>query len=328
MRVSDFIDHAFHHFNAGTLRRAAHAFATHVNGGGKMVVTLAGGLSTGRIGIMLAEMIRQGKVHMVVSTAANLEEDLFLWAFGDTYVPVIDYSNCSLEQEAKLLDLGYNRVTDVAIPENGMRLIEKLWINNLRLNVGPLFPYERIWMLFDELALLEHHRCHGQPKEHSWVLAAKQHGVPIYTPGWEDCTLANMTVAEALRGDTSVLHRFQSGLEAMIEIAGWYQMHCNLIAGEPVNPGVGFFQIGGGISGDFPICAVPMLRQDLGKDYLPHWSYFCQIGDSQESYGGYSGAKPSEKITWDKVSPETPMFDIKSDASIVAPLIFAYVLGW
>ena len=60
----------------------------------------------------------------------------------------------------------------------------------------------------------------------------------------------------------------------------------------------------------------------------PYWGYFCQISDSTTSYGSYSGAIPTEKITWGKLDEHTPTHVIESDATIVAPLIFARVLGW
>ena len=104
----------------------------------------------------------------------------------------------------------------------------------------------------------------------------------------------------------------------MIELAKWYQTESKT--------GIGFFQIGGGIAGDFPICVVPMIKQDL-RVSVPLWSYFCQISDSTTSYGSYSGAIPSEKITWGKLGIDTPKFVIESDATIVAPLIFAYLLN-
>ncbi len=91
---------------------------------------------------------------------------------------------------------------------------------------------------------------------------------------------------------------------------------------------IGFFQIGGGIAGDFPICVVPMMHQDLRMPDVRLWGYFCQISDSTTSYGSYSGAVPNEKITWGKLGPDTPSFIIESDATIVAPLVFAKVLGW
>ncbi len=113
----------------------------------------------------------------------------------------------------------------------------------------------------------------------------------------------------------------KSGIEYMMFLANWYRENA-------VDKGVGFFQIGGGIAGDFPICVVPMLHQDLEETDTPMWSYFCQISDSTTSYGSYSGAVPNEKITWGKLNVDTPKFVIESDATIVAPLIFAYLLGW
>ena len=89
---------------------------------------------------------------------------------------------------------------------------------------------------------------------------------------------------------------------------------------------MGFFQIGGGIAGDFPICVVPMLRQDMEQEDTPLWGYFCQISDSTTSYGSYSGTVPNEKITWGKLGPDTPSYVVESDATIVVPLIFAKVL--
>ena len=79
-------------------------------------------------------------------------------------------------------------------------------------------------------------------------------------------------------------------------------------------------------TGDFAIRVVPMLQQDMEVD-TKLWSYFCQISDSTTSYGSYSGAPPNEKITWGKIGEDTPRFIIESDATLVAPLLFAYVLG-
>ena len=89
--------------------------------------------------------------------------------------------------------------------------------------------------------------------------------------------------------------------------------------------GIGFFQIGGGIAGDFAICSVPLIIQDLKRE-CRLWQYFAQISDSTTSFGSYSGAEPNEKITWYKLAPDSQRFMINSDASLVAPLIFAYVL--
>jgi deoxyhypusine synthase len=117
------------------------------------------------------------------------------------------------------------------------------------------------------------------------------------------------------------MHTVKTGIEYFLQLAEWYT---NVTR----EHSLGFFQIGGGIAGDFAICIVPMLREDVRQGDVPLWNYFCQISDSTTSYGSYSGAHPNEKITWGKLDVGTPKFIIESDASIVAPLIFAIVLDY
>ena len=157
------------------------------------------------------------------------------------------------------------------------------------------------------------------PKD-SWLLAAAQKNLPIIVPGWEDSTTGNIFASHVIDGGVKNVHTVKSGIEYMMYLAEYYTQ-------ATTDCTIGFFQIGGGIAGDFPICVVPMLHQDLKRDHVPLWGYFCQISDSTTSFGGYSGAVPNEKITWGKLGIDTPKFIIESDASIVAPLIFAIVLN-
>jgi deoxyhypusine synthase len=158
------------------------------------------------------------------------------------------------------------------------------------------------------------------PKD-SWLAAAAERNLPMIVPGWEDATLGNMYAGHVMTGEVKNVHTVRTGIEYMMELARWYTE-------TSANQSIGFFQIGGGIAGDFPICVVPMLHQDLQRTNVPLWGYFCQISDSTTSYGSYSGAVPNEKITWGKLGKDTPKYIIESDATIVAPLIFAKVLGW
>jgi deoxyhypusine synthase len=162
---------------------------------------------------------------------------------------------------------------------------------------------------------------HQIDPKHSWLLAAAEKNLPMFVPGWEDATLGNMYAGHCITGDVKNVHTVRTGIEYMIELAEWYT------ATTAKNP-LGFFQIGGGIAGDFPICVVPMLHQDLQREHVPLWAYFCQISDSTTSYGSYSGAVPNEKITWGELGVNTPKFIVESDATIVVPLMFAYILGW
>ena len=318
--ISDFINHHYRHFNAASLVDAAKAYKAHLDNGGKMLLAMAGAMSTAELGLSLAEMIRRDKIHAISCTGANLEEDIFNLVAHDHYVRVPNYRELSPADEQALLDRHLNRVTDTCIPEGeAIRRIEKevleLWQEAD--NKGErLFPYQFLYRLLLSGRLEKSYQI--DPKN-SWMLAAAQKNLPIIVPGWEDSTLGNIYASHVIRGDIKNVHTVRTGIEYMMMLCDWYRETAP-------KSSVGFFQIGGGIAGDFTICVVPMLRQDMELDDMPLWGYFCQISDSTTSYGSYSGAVPNEKITWEKLAADTPKFIIESDATIVAPLVFAYVM--
>ena len=349
-RISEFVGHHYRHFNSATLVDAADAYVDHLDNGGKMLVAMAGAMSTAEIGLSLAEMIRQDKVHAICCTGANLEEDVFNLVAHDSYKRIPDWRNLTRQQEKDLESRGLNRVTDTCIPEEtAFRVIEQpiasLW-KEAEGKGERLFPHQFLYRLLREETLVDRYQI--DPKD-SWLIAAAEKRLPLFVPGWEDSTLGNFFVAHVLAGDLRGFQTIRSGLEYMGSLARWY-IHTTTGASlgdhldtedeirreeverrvpdpETIVSTVGFFQIGGGIAGDFPICVVPMIHQDLHRP-CPYWAYFCQISDSTTSYGSYSGAIPTEKITWGKLDIDTPMYVIESDATIVAPLIFARVLGW
>jgi len=320
--VSSFIKHHYRHFNAATLVEAAEAYVAHLERGGKMFLALAGAMSTAEIGVSLAEMIRRDKIHGISCTGANLEEDVFNLVAHDFYERVPHWRDLRPEDEHALLAKHMNRVTDTCIPEaEAMRRIESVilreWTAADRAGER-CFPHEFFFRILQSPELQKSFQIDTKD---SWLYAAMERNLPIFVPGWEDSTLGNMYAGHCISGDINHVHTVRTGIEYMISLADWYTTIAR-------SASIGFFQIGGGIAGDFPICVVPMLRQDLERRDTPFWGYFCQISDSTTSYGSYSGAIPNEKITWEKLSVETPKFLIESDASIVAPLIFAHVLGW
>jgi deoxyhypusine synthase len=286
-----------------------------------MLVTLAGAMSTAELGISLAEMIRQEKVHAICCTGANLEEDLFNLIAHDSYKRIPHYRDLTPTNEAELFENNLNRVTDTCIPElEAIRRVEKALLDEWRSADAAgkqFFPHE---FLFTLLRVGKFGDSYEIDVNDSWLYAAMASDLPIFIPGWEDSTLGNMFAAHWMLGEIKSLNTVRTGLEYLAELANWYlttTRTCN----------AGFFQIGGGIAGDFAICVVPMLREELRNTNASLWDYYCQISDSTTSYGSYSGAVPNEKITWGKLSVETPKFIIESDASIVVPLIFALVLG-
>ncbi|NCN26688.1 deoxyhypusine synthase family protein [bacterium] len=318
--VGKFIEHNYRHFNAAALKDAAQGYNKHLDNGGKMFVTLAGAMSTAELGLTLAEMIRQDKIQAICCTGANLEEDLFNLVAHNHYKRIPNYRDLTPADEMKLLEEHMNRVTDTCIPEEeAMRKVEKVvfeaWSKADRENT-PKFAHEFLFEIIRSKALESEYQI--DPKN-SWLVAAAEKNLPMFVPGWEDSTLGNFFTSHVIEKRIKNVNTFRNGIDLMMSLVEWYKENSSKAS-------VGFFQIGGGIAGDFPICSVPLINQDLGLG-VPLWGYFCQISDSTTSYGSYSGAVPNEKITWGKLDVKTPKFIVESDATIVAPLIFSYILG-
>ena len=316
MKIRAFVDEHFRHFNAGELQRASASLSGLLHGEGKLFLTLAGAMSTAEIGRSLSLMIRHGHVAAVSCTGANLEEDLFKLVAGEHYVHLPNYADLGPEDEALLLERRLNRVTDTCIPEEeAIRTIEghlmKLWTKASRESTTAL-PHEYLYELLLSNAL---DAVNSNDAPHSWLLEAARANLPLYVPGWEDSTLGNIFAARCSQGLVTP-EIIASGTHYMLHLIELYKNQTGPLA---------FLQSGGGIAGDFPICVVPLLHQDL-EDIVPLWSWFAQITDATASFGGYSGAPPNEKITWGKLAVDTPKFNINSDATIVLPLLFGYVL--
>ena len=310
MAIRDFIRRHYHHFNAGALADCAESLNEFLDNDGRLIITLAGAMSTAGIGCSLAPAIRAQKIHAICCTGANLEEDLFRLVASSSYEKIDDWRDLTAESDAELAKRGKNRVTDVAIPEEeAIRYIEKpllqLW-KDAEAAGDRRFPHEYLYDLLLHGGL----EFDSDPKD-SWLMAAADANLPVFVPGWEDSTLGNILVSKVIDCTLQSPDIVKGGLHSMQALADWYRED---------DSSTGILQVGGGIAGDFAICVVPMLRQDVGEQ-VPLWSWFGQISESRPSYGGYSGAPPNEKISWGKLGVETPRFVIESDATIVLPLI-------
>jgi deoxyhypusine synthase len=315
--VLEFVLENYKNFNARATRDALIGYWRHIERGGKMFWAVAGAMSSAQLGITLAPAIRGGLIHGLSVTGANLEESLFRLVAHHAYKDFPDYRYFRKQDDTKILDDRMRRVTDTSIPEDeAFRAVEKIIVpmwEKATKNKERRFWHEYFYEVIQKIPAKLHE---GDPDE-CWLLAAAKAKLPIVVPGHEDSTFGNIFTSYVKTGecDASIA---KSGIEYMAAFYGQYE---ELSKGK----GVGFFQIGGGIAGDFPICVVPSIKYDLRKPVKP-WAYFCQISDSTTSYGSYSGATPNEKITWDKLTEKTPMFVIESDATIVVPLMLRALL--
>ena len=302
--MREFVEKHFRHFNAGELRRCAQSLSAFLDEDGRLMLTLAGAMSTAEIGKSLAPAIREGRIHAICCTGANLEEDLFNLVAHSHYGDIPNWRDLSPREESQLK----NRITNRTLPEEeAIRKIESQLISAWSDTTSRL-PHEYLYDLVKNI------QPDANPAD-SWLLAAAEADLPLFVPGWEDSTLGNIFAARVLDGSVPA-ESILGGTHYMLQLADWYRQ-----GGD-----TGFLQVGGGIAGDFAICVVPMLRQDLGEEE-PLWSWFAQISESSASYGGYSGAPPNEKITWEKLGIDTPKFIIESDASIVLPILLTYLLN-
>ena len=301
--MRDFVERHFRHFNAGELRRCSESLREFIADDGRVMITLAGAMSTAEIGRSLGPAIRGGKIQAICCTGANLEEDLFHLIAASHYGDVPNWRDLSPDEESQLK----NRITNRTIPEaEAIRKVESQLVSLWKYSPGRL-PHEFLYDLVKQIDF------DADPAD-SWLVAAAECNLPLFVPGWEDSTLGNIFAARVIDGTVDI-GAVLSGTHYMIGLADWVRAH----------PNNGFLQVGGGIAGDFPICVVPMLRQDLGED-VPLWAWFAQISESRPSYGGYSGAPPNEKISWEKLGVETPKFVIESDATIVLPILLSCLL--
>ena len=318
MSTVEFMEKNYKHFNARETLAAAKGYHEFVSDGGIMMVSLAGAMSTAEIGISLAPMIRAGKVHSITCTGANIEEDLFNLVGNSRYKLQPKWRYLSMEADFQTKEEGYNRVTDTCIPEDVMieihEAMRELWAEAAEKGESH-FHWEYFYKLIRS-GFFE--GKNDVPLENSWLVAACEADIPVYTAGFEDSTLGNMFCADVMQGKVKSHSCIRHGTEQFEHLTNWY------LETQKEND-IGFFQIGGGIAGDFAMCVIPALVFDHELD-VKCWKWFCHIGDSTASYGSYSGCPANEKVTWHKLEVDTPNYTINSDASIVAPLIFQYVM--
>lgn len=326
--VSAYAMRTLNHCNGGATLQAALWLKDHTDRGGKVVVTIAGALSSFEIGVMLAELIRKDKVHLISATGANHEESYYRYVAHSHYAHIPRYTELTPDQEAELRDAGLRRITDTFLPEDeSVRIMEphllKMWMRAQK-SGERYFPHEYFRRLFSE-GLIKADPA-GNPED-CWAYAAYKKNIPIIVPGFEDSTMGNIfasyTYAGKYRKDRNVVLDqaiMKSGLEYFTYLYDWYMETAKKAP-------IAFLQLGGGIAADFPICVVPSLKHDLRISGVRPWAGFIEIGSSPMSYGSYSGAGGKEKITWDKLSTESYYQIIQSDVTVAFPWIAAVMLG-
>jgi deoxyhypusine synthase len=249
--ILEFVLRNYKNFNARATRDALIAYWRHIEQGGRMFWAVAGAMSSAQLGITMAPAIRAGLIHGLSVTGANLEESLFRLVAHDHYRDFPDYRYFTKQDDTKILNDRMRRVTDTSIPEDeAFRAVEKY--------VVPMWKRatesgeRRFWheYFYELIQSIDPELRQGRADE-CWLLAAAQAKLPVVVPGYEDSTFGNIFASHVKTGECGA-GIAKSGIEYM---AAFYDQYRELSSGA----GVGFFQIGGGIAGDFPICVVPSI---------------------------------------------------------------------
>src|SRR6187397_3401520 len=224
-QITEFIEHHYRHFNAAALMDAAEAYVKHLDEGGKMMITLAGAMSTAELGLSLAEMIRQDKVSIISCTGANLEEDIMNLVAPSHYKRVPNYRDLSPQEEWDLLENHYNRVTDTCIPEEeAFRRLQKhiyqVW-KDADTKGERYFPHEYMYKLLLSGVMKEHYEIDTKD---SWMMAAAEKNLPIVVGGWEDSTMGNIFASYIIKNQMKAT-TMKSGIEYMVWLADWYKQN-------------------------------------------------------------------------------------------------------
>src|SRR6056300_365758 len=220
--IGSFIEKYFLHFNAASLVDAAKGYEAQLDSGAKMLVSLAGAMSTAELGKSFAEMIRQDKVHIISCTGANLEEDIMNLVAHSHYKRVPNYRDLTPKEEWDLLEKGLNRVTDTCIPEEEAfrRLqthIYDIW-KDAEAKGERYFPHEYMYKLLLSGVLEQYYEIDIKD---SWMYAAAEKNLPMVVPGWEDSTMGNIFASYVMKGELQA-STMKSGIEYMTYLSDWY----------------------------------------------------------------------------------------------------------
>ena len=221
-------------------------------------MTLAGALSSFQIGVMLAELIRKNKVHLVSATGANHEESYYRYVAHSHYAYIPRYTELTPKQEAELRDAGLRRITDTFLPEDeSVRIMEphllKMW--QAAEKKGESYFHEYFRRLFSEKLIKPDRKAN--PLD-SWVYEAYQKDIPIVVPGFEDSTMGNIFASYTYagkhkkKGNTIINAQvMKSGLEYFHLLYDWYMETSK-------HHPVAFLQLGGGLPRIFPFALCPL----------------------------------------------------------------------
>lgn len=298
-------------FNAGRLAEACKIYKRMLDKDAVICLTLAGAMTPTGLGGPIIQLIKNGFIDFIISTGANLYHDMHFAL--DLPVYQGDFRVCDEE----LFKRGIERIYDIFITDNDLiktdKFLQKLFVKkNIKESISSA---ELLYMIGKSL-------LNKAPyPTRSLVAQAAKYDVPLYVPALSDSSIGmNLALVNAysqLRGTSSDPINIDHDLDVLETTAIVHSAKKN-----------GAIEIGGGVPKNFYMQTQPMLWQVFDLPRGGH-DYFIQITTDSPQWGGLSGATPQEAVSWGKVNPKSISKNdvvVYSDATIAAPILFAFIL--
>jgi deoxyhypusine synthase len=323
--VADLVDETFLAYNAARLREACQLFTRKMLEPDVTVgLSITGALTPAGLGISaLIPLMRAGFVDWVITTGANLYHDTHFGIGLSLHQGNTAISDVTLREEevVRIYDIFFDYSVLLDTDAFFRRLIE-----------GEEFQRPMSTAEFHNLCgkyVLERERKLGL-KDKSFLAAAFEYGVPLYTSSPGDSSIGMNVAAKALQGNKLAFDPSADVNEtaALVLAAKRGAIHGRGDKGKKHGGKSAVFILGGGSPKNFMLQTEPQIQEVLGIDERGH-DFFLQVTDARPDTGGLSGATPGEAVSWGKVDPERLPDAVVCyvDSTIALPVITAYALA-
>jgi deoxyhypusine synthase len=323
--LADLVDETFLAYNAARLREACRLFTQKMLEPDVTVgVSITGALTPAGLGISaLIPLMRAGFIDWIITTGANLYHDTHFGIGLSLHQGSTAISDVTLRDEevVRIYDIFFDYSVLLDTDAFFRRVIE-----------GEEFQRPMSTAEFHNLCgkyVLERGRKLGL-EDKSFLAAAYELGVPLYTSSPGDSSIGMNVAAKALQGNRLA---FDPSLDvnetaSIVLAAKRGAIHGRGDKGRKHGGKSAVFILGGGSPKNFMLQTEPQIQEVLGIDERGH-DYFLQITDARPDTGGLSGATPGEAVSWGKVDPDRLPDAVVCyvDSTIALPLITSYALA-
>lgn len=310
--VADLVDGTFMAYNGARLREACRLFTEKMLDPDVTVgLSVTGALTPAGLGMSaLIPLLKAGFVDWIVTTGANLYHDTH---FG---IGLKMYRGTPSTDDPRLREEGVVRIYDIFFD---YRVLLETDLFFRKMMEGEEFQRTMGTAEFHWLAgkyVRERERALGLTSK-SFLAAAHEEGVPLYTSSPGDSSIGMNVAAMGLTGNRLAFDVNRDVNET-----------ASIVYGAKKGGGKSAVLIlGGGSPKNFLLQTEPQIQEVLGLSEKGH-DYFVQLTDARPDTGGLSGATPGEAVTWGKVDPEQLPDTVVCylDATVALPILTSYAL--